>query len=210
MCTLCVFESNRKCFYGDKLKREEAMSRPISQHILVSPWFNSLRSHLNTRLSVTLRSFVFFSPTLPGMSVSLSESAHRRRGTDICYRPRPLCKSVLHPFDKLHSMSCLLEELYSPHGLSQSGLSVRLTKGFDMHLQSKDNSAVDGTPMWLDSIAEKLQQQCYQTVGEFVSDVQRIFSKWASHNRVSSLFFNDIITFTCGWWFFYGQVKFKM
>lgn len=38
--------------------------------------------------------------------------------------------------------------------------------------------------MWLGNIADKLQQQLYQTVGGFVSDVQLIFSNSASYNRV--------------------------
>lgn len=103
-------------------------------------------------------------------------------------------------------MSCLLEELHCPHGLAHSGLSLRLTKDFDMHPQLEDHSTVVGTPMWLDSVAEKLQQQGYQTVGDFVSDVQIIFFNWASYNQVRSLFFNDIITFRrCR--SFYDQVK---
>lgn len=53
-----------------------------------------------------------------------------------------------------------------------------------MHPQLKDYSTVIKTPMWLAKIAEKLQQQLYQTVGEFVSDVQLVFTNCASYNRV--------------------------
>ncbi|XP_029913480.1 nuclear body protein SP140-like protein [Myripristis murdjan] len=39
------------------------------------------------------------------------------------------------------------------------------------------------TPIWLEKISEKLQKKCYQTVGEFESDVQLIFSNCAAFNR---------------------------
>ncbi|GLD60517.1 nuclear body protein SP140-like protein isoform X1 [Lates japonicus] len=44
-------------------------------------------------------------------------------------------------------------------------------------------STVIQTPMWLGNIADKLQEKEYQTVGEFVSDVQLIFTNCASYNR---------------------------
>ncbi|XP_078125552.1 uncharacterized protein sp100.1 isoform X2 [Sander vitreus] len=46
-----------------------------------------------------------------------------------------------------------------------------------------DYSAKIRTPMWLGNVADKLQKQLYQTVGEFVSDVQLIFTNCASYNR---------------------------
>ncbi|XP_028455895.1 nuclear body protein SP140 isoform X2 [Perca flavescens] len=39
------------------------------------------------------------------------------------------------------------------------------------------------TPMWLGKVADKLQKQLYQTVGEFVSDIQLIFTNCATYNR---------------------------
>ncbi|XP_076024184.1 uncharacterized protein LOC143014259 isoform X3 [Genypterus blacodes] len=39
------------------------------------------------------------------------------------------------------------------------------------------------TPMWLDKVAEKLQEKTYQTVRELVSDIQLIFTNCASFNR---------------------------
>lgn len=39
------------------------------------------------------------------------------------------------------------------------------------------------SPMWLGKVTEKLQQKQYQTVGEFVSDVQLIFANCAAFNR---------------------------
>ncbi|XP_033998431.1 nuclear body protein SP140-like protein [Trematomus bernacchii] len=44
-------------------------------------------------------------------------------------------------------------------------------------------SSVIKTPMWLNNVAGKLQKKLYQTVGEFVSDVQLIFSNCASYNQ---------------------------
>ncbi|XP_014846983.1 PREDICTED: nuclear body protein SP140-like protein isoform X2 [Poecilia mexicana] len=39
------------------------------------------------------------------------------------------------------------------------------------------------TPMWLDKIADRLQRNEYQAVGQFVSDVQLIFTNSATYNR---------------------------
>ncbi|XP_074511437.1 nuclear body protein SP140-like protein isoform X2 [Sebastes fasciatus] len=50
-----------------------------------------------------------------------------------------------------------------------------------LHLQNY--STVIKTPMWLGNIADKLQDELYKTVGEFVSDVQLIFTNCASYNR---------------------------
>ncbi|XP_027141747.1 nuclear body protein SP140-like protein isoform X2 [Larimichthys crocea] len=46
-----------------------------------------------------------------------------------------------------------------------------------------DYSAVVKTPMWLGKVADKLENQVYKTVGEFVSDVELIFTNCASYNR---------------------------
>ncbi|KAG7239463.1 hypothetical protein INR49_028934, partial [Caranx melampygus] len=48
-------------------------------------------------------------------------------------------------------------------------------------------SSVIQTPMWLDKVADKLQEKEYNTVGEFVSDMQLIFTNCASYNHVSQL-----------------------
>uniref|UniRef100_A0A3B3Z9D8 SP110 nuclear body protein, tandem duplicate 1 n=1 Tax=Periophthalmus magnuspinnatus TaxID=409849 RepID=A0A3B3Z9D8_9GOBI len=40
------------------------------------------------------------------------------------------------------------------------------------------------TPMSLDQVTDKLQRDRYETVGQFVSDIQLIFSNCASYNRV--------------------------
>ncbi|XP_074511428.1 nuclear body protein SP140-like protein isoform X3 [Sebastes fasciatus] len=50
-------------------------------------------------------------------------------------------------------------------------------------LYLQNYSTVIKTPMWLGNIADKLQEQLYKTVGEFVSDVQLIFTNCASFNR---------------------------
>uniref|UniRef100_A0A3Q2QAV5 SP110 nuclear antigen, tandem duplicate 1 n=1 Tax=Fundulus heteroclitus TaxID=8078 RepID=A0A3Q2QAV5_FUNHE len=44
-------------------------------------------------------------------------------------------------------------------------------------------SSIIKAPMWLEKIADKLQRKGYQTVGEFVSDVQLIFTNSATFNR---------------------------
>ncbi|XP_071764048.2 uncharacterized protein sp100.1 isoform X1 [Centroberyx gerrardi] len=44
------------------------------------------------------------------------------------------------------------------------------------------------SPMWLEKVAENLLNRCYQTVGEFVSDVQLIFTNCATFNRDNAEF----------------------
>ncbi|KAM3597414.1 uncharacterized protein V6R79_004233 [Siganus canaliculatus] len=58
----------------------------------------------------------------------------------------------------------------------------------DPNLYLSDYSTVVKTPMWLRKIADKLQEQRYQTVGEFVSDVDLIFTNCASYNEDDAKF----------------------
>lgn len=44
------------------------------------------------------------------------------------------------------------------------------------------------TPMWLGNVADKLQRDNYQTVGEFVSDVELIFTNCALYNKDNAEF----------------------
>ncbi|XP_049416672.1 nuclear body protein SP140-like protein isoform X11 [Epinephelus fuscoguttatus] len=55
-------------------------------------------------------------------------------------------------------------------------------------LNLQDYSTVIKTPMWLGEVADKLQEQLYQTVGEFVSDIQLIFTNCAAYNRDNAEF----------------------
>uniref|UniRef100_A0A3B4YV33 SP110 nuclear body protein, tandem duplicate 1 n=1 Tax=Seriola lalandi dorsalis TaxID=1841481 RepID=A0A3B4YV33_SERLL len=55
------------------------------------------------------------------------------------------------------------------------------------HPQLENYSTVIQTPMWLGKVVDKLQTKEYQTVAEFVSDVQLIFSNCASYNHVRKL-----------------------
>lgn len=55
-------------------------------------------------------------------------------------------------------------------------------------LYLRDYSTVIKTPMWLGNVADKLQEQLYKTVGEFVSDVQLIFTNCTSYNRDNAEF----------------------
>ncbi|XP_073351380.1 uncharacterized protein [Pagrus major] len=112
MCTFCVFGINQGCYYRDELKREAAMSRQISRHML-----------------------------------------H--------------CQYLL-----LHLCSADEEQTFAK----------------DPNLYLSDYSTVIKTPMWLGSVADKLQKQLYQTVGEFVSDVQLVFTNCASYNRENAEF----------------------
>lgn len=55
-------------------------------------------------------------------------------------------------------------------------------------LYLRDYTTVIKTPMWLGNVADKLQKNHYQTVGEFVSDVQLIFTNCASYNKGNAEF----------------------
>ncbi|XP_035510583.1 nuclear body protein SP140-like protein [Morone saxatilis] len=57
------------------------------------------------------------------------------------------------------------------------------------NLYLADYSTVIKTPMWLGKVADKLQKKLYQTVGQFVSDIQLIFTNCASYNRDNAEFF---------------------
>lgn len=45
--------------------------------------------------------------------------------------------------------------------------------------------------MWLERIVEKLQDRLYRTVGEFVSDVQLIFTNCNQYNQVINSIFTS-------------------
>ncbi|KAF3700434.1 Nuclear body protein SP140-like protein [Channa argus] len=58
----------------------------------------------------------------------------------------------------------------------------------DPNLILSDYSTVIQTPMWLSQVANKLQTREYETVGEFVSDVNLIFTNCAEYNRDNAEF----------------------
>ncbi|XP_075879870.1 autoimmune regulator-like [Nelusetta ayraudi] len=58
-------------------------------------------------------------------------------------------------------------------------------------LSSPDDFPVIETPVLLGSVADRLQEKTYKTVGEFVSDVQRIFTNSATHNRENTEMLNE-------------------
>ncbi|KAM7386540.1 hypothetical protein PAMA_009241 [Pampus argenteus] len=64
----------------------------------------------------------------------------------------------------------------------------RRTFATDPSLYLGDYTTVIKTPMWLGNVADKLQENHYKTVGEFVSDVELIFSNCASYNRCNAEF----------------------
>ncbi|XP_062294070.1 nuclear body protein SP140-like protein [Scomber scombrus] len=51
-----------------------------------------------------------------------------------------------------------------------------------------DYTSLIKTPMWLGNVADKLQRNHYQSVGEFVSDVELIFTNCASYNKDNAEF----------------------
>ncbi|KAK2833721.1 hypothetical protein Q5P01_017610 [Channa striata] len=58
----------------------------------------------------------------------------------------------------------------------------------DPNVYLSDYSTLIQTPMWLGKVANKLQSREYKTVGEFVSDVQLIFTNCAEYNRDNAEF----------------------
>ncbi|XP_078017867.1 autoimmune regulator-like isoform X4 [Epinephelus lanceolatus] len=115
MCTFCVFRTSQSWLYPDQQKKEEVMSRQISQRMLQ-------------------------------------------------------CQYLL-----LYLCSADEEQIFA-------------TNPCLYHPQLQDYSTVIKTPMWLGKVADKLQEQLYQTVGEFVSDVQLIFTNCATYNRDNAEF----------------------
>ncbi|KAL7379492.1 hypothetical protein ABVT39_028271 [Epinephelus coioides] len=111
MCTFCVFRTSQSWLYPDQQKKEEVMSRQISQ--------------------------------------------------------RMRCQYLL-----LYLCSADEEQIFATNPC--------------LYLQ--DYSTVIKTPMWLGKVADKLQEQLYQTVGEFVSDVQLIFNNCSTYNRDNAEF----------------------
>ncbi|KAF3700433.1 Nuclear body protein SP140-like protein [Channa argus] len=53
----------------------------------------------------------------------------------------------------------------------------------DPNLTLSDYSTVIQTPMWLSQVANKVQTREYETVGEFVSDVNLIFTNFTKYNQ---------------------------
>uniref|UniRef100_A0A3B4T9D1 SP110 nuclear antigen, tandem duplicate 1 n=1 Tax=Seriola dumerili TaxID=41447 RepID=A0A3B4T9D1_SERDU len=112
MCTFCVFRTNHKCRYSDKMEMKSAMLRNISQHMLECQY--------------------------------------------------------------------LLLFLYSADDEQNFAL--------DPNLYLENYSTVIQTPMWLGKVVDKLQMKEYQTIAEFVFDVQLIFSNCASYNHANGEF----------------------
>ncbi|XP_034046826.1 nuclear body protein SP140-like protein isoform X2 [Thalassophryne amazonica] len=63
-----------------------------------------------------------------------------------------------------------------------------LSYQISQHMLITDYVTVIKTPMWLGKIADKLQHRQYQTVRDFVSDMQLIFSNCASYNKDNAEF----------------------
>lgn len=168
MCTFCVF----KAYHWDQLDRKAALSRQISHHMLVSTLCDFRSLHLNASHSVALPS-LFFSSVLHQQQCQYlllclcSADEHQTFATNPSL--------YVSPFPSLFPYTCLSRK----HCKVWSVLIISA-----WHPQLEDYSTVLKTPMWLGNVADKLQRQLYQTVGEFVSDVQLIFTNCATYNRV--------------------------
>lgn len=92
MCTFCVFGSNRGCYYRDELTGEAALSRQISQHMLVSTLCDFFCLGVTMPVSHCRLSSSLLTST--GVSVSPPETLLRWWGTNICERPKPLRESL--------------------------------------------------------------------------------------------------------------------
>ncbi|KAF7654255.1 hypothetical protein LDENG_00071820 [Lucifuga dentata] len=94
-----------------------------------------------------------------------------------------LCKRPLSSHTSQHMLECqyLLLSLYDA--------DEEQIFATNPNLYVKGYSNVIKIPMWLGKVAEKLQKNKYQTVGEFVSDLQLIFTNCASFNRDNAEFY---------------------
>ncbi|CAJ1075958.1 nuclear body protein SP140-like protein isoform X3 [Xyrichtys novacula] len=81
-----------------------------------------------------------------------------------------------------HEMGCQYLILY----LCCADEEQTFTSNPRLYASLKNYTNVIDNPMWLEKIADKLQRRLYQTIGEFVSDVQLIFSNCALFNQENS------------------------
>ncbi|XP_026212392.1 nuclear body protein SP140-like [Anabas testudineus] len=86
--------------------------------------------------------------------------------------------------DKLETRAAMSQQI-SQHMLECHYLLLYLYSVDEEQTFASDSNLVSviQTPMWFDKVADKLQKKEYQTVGEFVSDVQLIFTNCATYNR---------------------------
>ncbi|XP_043956680.1 nuclear body protein SP140-like [Gambusia affinis] len=84
---------------------------------------------------------------------------------------------VSHPISKKKMLECQYLLLYLCSADEEQIFATNPSQYLENYC------SVIKTPMWLDKIADKLQRNEYQTVGEFVSDVQLIFTNSATYNR---------------------------
>ncbi|XP_055079710.1 uncharacterized protein LOC117374944 isoform X2 [Periophthalmus magnuspinnatus] len=95
---------------------------------------------------------------------------------------------TLELYPELH-MDAALSGLVSAHMLHCQYLLLGLYRDDEDCLFKSDPchlpeyTRVIRTPMSLDQVTDKLQRDRYETVGQFVSDIQLIFSNCASYNR---------------------------
>ncbi|KAJ8345734.1 hypothetical protein SKAU_G00299270 [Synaphobranchus kaupii] len=88
------------------------------------------------------------------------------------------------------SLTQALENRISDFMLQCQHLLLQLYNSDEQHIFSKNPCATVPryrdfikNPMWLDKVAEKLQNRQYSSVGQFVSDVHLIFENCATFNR---------------------------
>ncbi|CAB1341485.1 unnamed protein product, partial [Coregonus sp. 'balchen'] len=83
---------------------------------------------------------------------------------------------------------CVLRDSQSWHYPKQMTYQEALTCRISDHLLVRNYTSMIKTPMWLDRVVEKLQQNLYQSVQHFECDVLLIFTNCATFNRDNAEF----------------------
>ncbi|XP_037834437.1 nuclear body protein SP140 isoform X2 [Kryptolebias marmoratus] len=114
---------------------------------------------------------------VPHIEDTIIENDKNWKCTFCAFKANQKTEAVMSRQISQHMLECqyLLMYLCS----AEEGQKFATNYRFNM----ENSSSFFRTPMWLDNIAERLQRNQYQIVGEFVSDVQFIFTECAKINQ---------------------------
>ncbi|XP_020341862.1 nuclear body protein SP140-like protein isoform X1 [Oncorhynchus kisutch] len=96
--------------------------------------------------------------------------------TQMTYQEALTCRISDHPLECQYLLLCL-------YHADEDHIFVK-----DPCINVRNYTSVIKTPIWLDRVVEKLQQNLYQSVQHFVSDVLLIFTNCATFNRDNAEF----------------------
>uniref|UniRef100_A0A4W5MG23 Nuclear body protein SP140-like protein n=1 Tax=Hucho hucho TaxID=62062 RepID=A0A4W5MG23_9TELE len=163
MCTFCVLRASQSWRYPKQMTYQEALTCRISDHLLECQYLLLCLYHAD-------EDYIFVKD--PCINVSLLGSLSVCAFLSVCVS---VCVCLCAPVSVCVCVCvCVCQS-------SHISLSV-------FHCQVRNYSSVIKTPVWLDRVVEKLQQNLYQSVQHFVSDVLLIFTNCATFNRDNAEF----------------------